>query len=446
MRTARCPSCGVRSGRVHSRYDRKLDDVPATGRPVVLRLRVRRFFCDDQGCVVGTFAEQVEGLTVGHARRTLSSRTALECIGLALAGRTGARLAAGLGLPASRSTLLRLVHALPDPPVGAVEVLGVDDFALRRGRRYATVLIDAVTHRRVDVLPDRRAATLTAWLREHPGVRMVCRDGSATYAEAVRQGAPNAIQIGDRWHIWSNLVAAVEKTVTAHSTCWYVRPARRTKAAEERALQRHAAVHGLLDQGVGLLECARRLGVSLNTVKRYARIPSAEDLRRPPPYRRSMVDPYRDHLRARLAQQPDVPVTHLLAEIRALGYPGSANLPVRYLNQGRAETERVPPSLRRLRSAVMAQHSQPASRMASAAQPLASSRSLAARRPEMKPTLFTYWRATSTNVRASASFAPAACRTIRGNVYRSNADASSTTTRIIPSSRSAWRMVRPADR
>ncbi|MCC8250515.1 hypothetical protein [Saccharothrix luteola] len=155
---------------------------------------------------------------------------------------------------------------------------------------------------------------------------MVYRDGSATYAEAVRQGAPDAIQIGDRWHIWNNLVAAVEKTVTAHSTCWYVGPARRTQAAEERALQRHAAIHDLLDQGVGLLECARRLGVSLNTVKRYARIPSAEQLRRPPPYRRSMVDPYRDHLRRRLVRQPDIPVTHPLAEIRALGYPGSANL------------------------------------------------------------------------------------------------------------------------
>jgi transposase len=346
--TASCPSCGVLSGRVHSRYDRKLDDAPVAGRPVVLRLRVRRFFCDDQDCPVGTFAEQVDGLTVGHARRTPLSRKALERIGLALAGRAGALLTAGLGLPASRDTLLRLVHALPDPPIGAVEVLGVDDFALRRGRRYATVLIDAVTHRRVDVLPDRKAATLTAWLREHPGVGMVCRDGSATYAEAVRQGAPDAIQIGDRWHIWNNLAAAVEKTVTAHSTCWYVGPQRRTKAAEERTLKRHAAVHGLLAQGVGLLECARRLGVSLNTVKRYARVASAEDLRRPPPYRRTMVDPYREHLRRRLAQQPDVPVTHLLAEIRARGYRGSANLLVRYLKQGRAEPDRIPPSPRRL--------------------------------------------------------------------------------------------------
>jgi transposase len=148
----------------------------------------------------------------------------------------------------------------------------------RRGRKYATLLLDAVTHRRVDVLPDRLAATLAGWLREHPEVEVVCRDGSASYAEAIRDGAPQATQVSDRWHLWHNLAAAVEKTVIAHSGCWHTSPPRRDRPLDDRTRARHAAVHTLLDQGVGLLDCARRLGWALNTVKRYARTATAEDL------------------------------------------------------------------------------------------------------------------------------------------------------------------------
>jgi transposase len=120
-------------------------------------------------------------------------------LAITLAGRAGARVLAGLGMEISRSTVLRLLMALPIPPTPVPAVLSVDDVALRRGRRYATVLIDAVTHQRVDVLPDRKAATLTTWLREHPGAEIVCRDDSAAYAEAIRQCAPDAVQVSDRW-------------------------------------------------------------------------------------------------------------------------------------------------------------------------------------------------------------------------------------------------------
>jgi transposase len=348
-----CPRCDQPAERVHAYHVRRLADLPAAGRGVIVELRVRRLVCQTVGCPRRTFREQVPALAHQWARRTRQLTALIADLAVVVAGRAGAAVLSRLGVRVSRTTVLRVLMSMPAPAGPAPAVLSVDDFALRRGRRYATLLIDAVTHRRIDVLPDRKAATLAAWLREHPGVGVVCRDGSAAYAEAVRDGAPQAVQVSDRWHLWHNLAKAVEKTVIAHSRCWHTGPARQSRALDERTRARHAAVHALLDQGVGLLECARRLGWALNTVKRYARATTAEDLQRPPKYRQTLVDPYRDHLRHRLTVEPNVAVTRLLAEIRERGYTGSANLLVRYLNQGRAEAERTPPSPRRLVSWLM---------------------------------------------------------------------------------------------
>ena len=342
-----CPGCGARTGRVHGYHERTVADVPVDARRVQVVVRIRRLVCPTSGCRQ-TFREQVPGVLERYQRRTSRLAGQAGAVVRELAGRAGARALSALAMRVSRHTALRILVRLPLPPPRVPRVLGVDDFALRKRHRYATILIDAETRERIDVLPGRGADALEDWLREHPGVEVACRDGSSTYAEAIRRVLPDAVQVGDRWHLWHNLAEAVRKEVAAHSACWAKAavPAKDgTRAVTTR--ERWVQVHALLGQGVGLLECARRLNLVLNTVKRYARIPEPERLVRAPAYRPTLVDPYRDHLRRRRAEEPAVPVQRLFAEIKQLGYQGSLNLLYRYITQGRAEGDRPPVSPRR---------------------------------------------------------------------------------------------------
>ncbi|WP_318219258.1 ISL3 family transposase [Streptomyces sp. SCL15-6] len=347
--TAICPVCGASTVRVHGYHWRTVADVPVDDRRVVVRVRVRRLVCPTRGCRQ-TFREQMPGVLERYQRRTARLTRQVKAVVKELAGRAGTRLLAILAVRLSRHTALRTLLRIPLPTRRVPRVIGVDDFALRRRHRYATVVIDAETHERIDVLPDRTADTLEAWLREHPGIEIVCRDGSATYAEAIRRALPDAVQGADRWHLWHNLCEATLSEVKAHSTCWaavldapiYDGPRAQT------SLERWHQVHNLLEKGVGLLECARRLQLALNTVKRYARADRPERMLRVPKYRASLVDPYREHLRKRRAEDPAVPVQHLFEEIKALGFAGCLNLLHKYINQGRADADRSHISHRRL--------------------------------------------------------------------------------------------------
>ncbi|WP_344014179.1 ISL3 family transposase, partial [Nocardiopsis exhalans] len=336
-----CPVCGTPSVKVHAYHQRTLTDTPVDGKNVHVTVRIRRLVCSTRGCPRQTFREQLPGVLVRYQRRTPRLATQIGAVARELAGRAGARLLKALAAPVSKNTALRTLMRLPLPRHPVPRVLGVDDFALRKGRRYATVLTDTTTNARIEVLPDRTADTLETWLRDRPGIEVVVRDGFAAYAEAVRRALPDAVQVADRWHLWHNLSEAVRKDVASHSTCWAkAGPPLQKLDRQESTLERWHHIHDLLDQGVGLMECARRLNLSLNTIKRYARIGEPDRLRQAPQYRAGLVDPYRDYLRKRKEENPAVPVQRLFGEISRLGYEGSLNLLYKYINQGRLDSDR----------------------------------------------------------------------------------------------------------
>jgi len=167
-------------------------------RPAGIRLAVRRFFCTTPGCERKIFSEQVAGLATRFARKTLLLAGAPRRIAAALAGLAGSRLAAGLGVPASRQVMLRLVMATPDPEAGTARVLGVDHFTIRRGQHYGTLLIDIETGAPLDLIEGRGGQPLVGWLAAHPGVEVICRDRSGSCGDGARTGARDADQVADR--------------------------------------------------------------------------------------------------------------------------------------------------------------------------------------------------------------------------------------------------------
>jgi transposase len=357
---AACPGCGALSRRVHSRYERRLLDTAVGGCEVVICLSVRRFFCLSAQCAKVTFAEQVSGLTSRHARRTPAVTAVLEAVALALGGRAGARLTGRLAAGVSRMTLLRLIRAMPDPAVAmSPRVLGVDEFALRKGHSYGTLLVDVETRRPVDILDERSSDSFAAWLTARPGAELICRDRAGCYADGGTRGALDAVQVADRWHLWHNLGEAVERAVTRHrqhlaaavtapATVPSVLPAPepvpqpepallRTGRIADRTRARHTDVHRLLADGRNFCEIAAALGLSRNTVRRFARAASPEELlvHDGTGQRASILDEHAPYLRERW-NSGCTNAALLWQEIRARGYQGSRRQVRGYLARFRA--------------------------------------------------------------------------------------------------------------
>jgi transposase len=209
-----CPLCGRHSTLVHSRYMRRIANLPWQGISVILELHTRRFRCGNTLCQRHIFCERLPQVVAAYARKTVRLNDALRLIGFLIGGEAGARAAIRLSMGASPDTLIRRVRQTTMPMMPTPRVLGVDDWAKRKGQSYGTILVDLERRRPVDLLPDREAGTLAAWLKAHTGVDVVTRDRSRAYAEGITDGAPSALQIADRFHILKNLSEALERLLT----------------------------------------------------------------------------------------------------------------------------------------------------------------------------------------------------------------------------------------
>ncbi len=355
--TAACPICRQPSSRVHSIYRRVLADLPWAGTPVRLHLTVRKFYCDNPLCSRKIFVERLRGVAQPYAHRTDRQREDLQSIGWALGGEAGARLAADLGMFISADTLLRYVKALPEIPSEPIRVLGIDDWSWRRGTRFGTILVDLERHRIADLLPDREADSVADWLGQHPEVEIISRDRYDAYAEAATRGAPQAIQVADRWHLLHNLLSYLERFLLHHSRTLKevapllaetaaverppprLRPAPREAVLDEAGEHRHSKyvelwerIHELHAVGADLADIARRLSISRRTVYRYLARPEPPPRRRIAKRRRKLVEPYREYL-VRRWNDGCHNKSRLFREVRDRGYRYSQSNIMRFLAQ-----------------------------------------------------------------------------------------------------------------
>ncbi|MEV7595854.1 ISL3 family transposase [Kitasatospora sp. NPDC089797] len=372
---AGCPGCGSPARRRHSSYWRTLAERPLAGRKLAIRLRVRRFFCDRARCRRTTFVEQVTGLSERHVRSSVGLKEWLRAVATELGGRAGERLCHKLSIAAGRTRLLGLLEA-PEAPERAPRVLGVDEFAFRRGRTYGTILIDVETGRVVDVLPDRTSETFAAWLHKHPGAEIICRDRATVYTRAIKEAAPDAIEVADRWHLLQNLSAAVEKTCHQHRSCLRKHVEQEEPPPEppminlpvpelprtpvvERTRDRHADVHQLREQKWTISAIARHLDLDGKTVRRFKTtlldelLVAAKDFGI---HNAKLLEPFKPYMDSRFTADC-TSGTRLFHEIRVHGYTGSIQVARRHLaklREGTAEPVRADiPNPRRITSWIM---------------------------------------------------------------------------------------------
>jgi len=375
-----CPLCQTPSTRLHSRYRRTLRDLPWGAWPVRLVVRVRRFRCVLRTCRRRVFTERLPDLAPPHARSTARFRQSLSEVGVVVGAKPGARLAQRLSLPGSASTLLRALPLPPPIPPALPRVIGVDDFAKRRGRSYGTLIVDLERRRPLALLEDRTAPTLAAWLKGQPQLEVVCSDRSTEYARGIALGAPQATAVADRWHVLKNLREALERLLDHHQkelraitlpvasregdadpaekvetpARLPATPSPREQAIREGKRERRRAhfeaVRAMWAEGANLVAIARHFGLSRTTVARYVQADAFPEWAAHP-QRPGILEPFEAYLQRRWDEGCHNGL-QLLREIQAQGYQGSHKPVARWTRARRPVPARTTPTKDRADPAV----------------------------------------------------------------------------------------------
>jgi transposase len=370
-KASRCPDCRYRSRRIHSRYIRTVKDLPISGKNVSLQIRVRRFICVNANCSRKTFVEDVASFVDSHSRCSRRLFESDQQIGLALGGEAGSRLAKRLGIAVSGDTLLRRLNCLASKPILDLRVVGVDDWALRKGQRYGTLICDLERKCPIAILPTRSACELAQWLALHPEIEIVSRDRGGEYAKAAACGAPQATQIADRWHLLCNASHALLQTVEANlskvneclkdvsqidqatptqtdtrtavqSNCVkdaIADPPRRSSPVSRRRL-RYEQVIALKQQGKSIREIAKLTGISRGAVRRFyqADVFPERILRS----RTGRISPYRETIMC-LWHEGVQTARSIHAKLIEKGFKGSYFMVVRHLRRNKPDFESQSP-------------------------------------------------------------------------------------------------------
>jgi len=347
--------------RQHSSYLRHVQDTPIGLFIVWLRLKVRRFRCVNLNCKRQTFAEQYPMLVSRRRRRTNRLLMQLMQIGLALGGEAGARLAHNLAMSASASTLLRLLHQMEAPMIEQPRVIGIDDWAFRKGRNYGTLIIDHETGKPIDLLPERDCETVKRWLEKYPTIEIVTRDRSGEYRQAITQALPDAVQIADRWHLLKNLCEAVGRHISKRyksisqlvaksveaddpeqadlniTTKYrrYERDGTQEELHTARTKKREAlfdAVKARRAEGVYTTDIAKEFNLSRQTVSKWVNSETLPPDTRGRFKRKCLIDDYVPYLRQRI-EAGCKNQSQLWREIHAQGFTGNRSLVSKWVRQ-----------------------------------------------------------------------------------------------------------------